>query len=413
MKSAKLTILVLLLAGGAWAGTEKVLYSFRGGSDGASPYDTGHLVRDGSGNFYGTTYQGGRCGAGTVFELSSSGRETVLHDFCLSDGGYPFGGVILDLSGNVYGTTEGGGTGNGGIIFKLKRKSNGEWSESVLHSFSGLDGAHPFAGLIGDAAGNLYGTTAVGGTGVALGGVAYEISSSGVYSVLYNFCSVSGCTDGQAPFGGMAMDEKSHLYGTTSEGGTSGKGTVFELSKSGGIWTETVLHSFAGGNSDGAYPMYGSPTLGTPTGKKKETLIFGVTTKGGTSNEGTAFEIVRSTTGRAFTVLHSFTRSVGTSPFGTLVNVKGRLFGTTGFNGSSCCGTVFELTRKNKTWSKTVLYSFTGGSDGGYPYSGVIADSSGNLYGVTYTGGRNTYGVVFKVKPSSTSRRAHTQSSWN
>lgn len=403
MKSAKLTMFVLLLAAGAWASTEKVLYNFAGGSDGASPYDTGHLVRNSSGNFYGTTYQGGSCGAGTVFEVSSAGEETVLHNFCLGgDGGYPFGGVILDSSGNIYGTTEGGGSTDCGTVFELKHESNGEWSKGVLHVFGGPDGEHPFAGLIMDAAGNLYGTTAMGGARVALGGVAFEISSSRTYSVLHSFCSLSGCADGQLPFGGLTMDRRGNLYGTTSAGGANGLGTVFELSKSGGGWTETVLHSFAGGNSDGAYPMYGSLTLGTRAGKKKESSIFGVTTQGGASNKGTAFEIVTSTTTTSptYTVLHSFgTRSGGASPFGTLVNVEGRLFGTTAFKGSSCCGTVFELTQKNKTWVETVLYSFTGGGDGGSPYSGLVADSSGNLYGVANSGGRSTYGVVFKVKP--------------
>src|ERR1700680_570877 len=177
IRAATILTLVLLLTGGAWAGTEKVLYSFVGGSDGASPYDTGLLVRDSSGNFYGTTYQGGSCGAGSVFKLSSGGKETVLHTFCLGgDGGYPFGGVILDSSGNVYGTAGGGGPGDGGIVFVLKRKANGEWTESVLHSFSGPDGKGPFDGLIMDAAGNLYGTASEGGPEVAFGGVVYEIS---------------------------------------------------------------------------------------------------------------------------------------------------------------------------------------------------------------------------------------------
>jgi uncharacterized repeat protein (TIGR03803 family) len=401
-KAATILTVVLLLAGGAWAGSEKVLHSFGGGGDGASPYDTGVLVRDRAGNFYGTTYQGGSCGAGTVFELSSGGKETVLHNFCLGgDGGYPFGGVILDSSGNIYGTTEVGGPINGGTVFELKRKANGKWSERVLHRFSGPDGKGPFAGLIRDAAGNLYGTASEGGTQVFFGGVAYEIASSGKYRVLYNFCSLPGCADGQLPVGGLTMDRKGNLYGTTSEGGASGMGAVFELSKSGSTWTETVLHSFAGGNNDGAYPLYGTPTVGTrKVGRKTETVIFGVTTHGGAGNQGTVFEIVKSTMGWRFAVLHNFgARGGGASPFGTLVSVKGKLIGTTGFNGSSCCGTVFELTQNKKTWSETVLYSFTGGGDGGFPYSGVVADSSGNLYGVAYTGGSSTYGVVYKVKP--------------
>jgi uncharacterized repeat protein (TIGR03803 family) len=401
-KTAAVFIAVLLLAGGAWAGTEQVLYSFAGGSDGASPYDTGVLARDHSGNFYGTTYQGGSCGAGTVFEVSSAGDEAVLHNFCLGgDGGYPFGGVILDSSGNIYGTAEGGGPLNGGMVFELKRASNGQWNETVLHFFSGPDGKGPFDGLIMDAAGNLYGTASEGGTHVAFGGVVFEISRSGTYSVLYNFCALAGCADGQLPLGGLTMDKKGSLYGTTSQGGASNLGTLFKLSRSPNGWRETVVHSFAGGRNDGAYPTDGTPTLGTRNiGTKKENVIFGVTTRGGASNHGTAFEIVQAKTGWRFTVLHSFrVRSGGTSPYGTLVKVGSKLFGTAAFEGSSCCGTVFQLTQKNKIWVETVLYSFTGGADGGYPYSGVLADSDGNFYGVAYTGGSASWGVVYKVKP--------------
>jgi uncharacterized repeat protein (TIGR03803 family) len=402
VKTAAILTAVLLLASAARAGTEKVLYNFAGGTDGASPYDTGALIRDGAGNFYGTTYQGGSCGAGTAFEVSSAGKETVLHDFCLGgDGGYPFGGVILDSSGNVYGTTEGGGPANGGTVFELKRASNGEWSEIVLHSFIGPEGKGPFDGLIMDADGNLYGTASEGGPYVAFGGVVFEISSSGTYSVLYNFCSLSNCADGQLPLGGLSMDENGNLYGTTSQGGTSNRGTVFQLSKSGSGWTETVLHSFAGGRSDGAYPLSASPTLSTrQVGRKTETVIFGVTTYGGARNKGTAFEITESITGWKLTVLHNFgTRKGGALPYGTLVNIRGKLFGTAGSNGTSCCGTVFRLTQKNHTWVETVLYNFTGSDDGGDPYSGVVADSDGNLYGVADSGGSGTWGVLYEVKP--------------
>ncbi len=407
IRLATIFTVVLLLATGAWAGTEKVLYNFAGGTDGASPYDTGVLVRDGAGNFYGTTYQGGSCGAGTVFEVARTGEETVLHNFCLGgDGGYPFGGVILDSSGNVYGTTEGGGPANGGTVFELKRAPSGEWSEIVRHSFNGPEGKGPFDGLIMDADGNLYGTASEGGSRATFGGVVFEISSSGTYSVLYNFCSLSNCADGQLPLGGLSMDGTGNLYGTTSQGGTSNRGTVFQLSKSGGGWTETVLHSFAGGRSDGTYPLYASPTLSTrQVGRKTETVIFGVTTYGGARNQGTAFEITESEvtesmTSWKFTVLHSFgTRRGGASPYGTLVNIRGKLFGTAGFDGTSCCGTVFQLAQEHKTWVETVLYNFMGTDDGGYPYSGVLADSDGNLYGVADTGGSGTWGVLYKVKP--------------
>jgi uncharacterized repeat protein (TIGR03803 family) len=236
---------------------------------------------------------------------------------------------------------------------------------------------------------------------VAFGGVVFKISSTRIYSVLYDFCALSACADGQLPLGGLAMDKKGNLYGTTSEGGASNLGTLFKLSKSGNGWREAVLHSFAGGLSDGAYPTDGSPTLSTRNiGTKKQNVIFGVTTRGGADNHGTAFEMAQFKAGWRFSVLHSFSaRSGGTSPYGTLVNIRGKLFGTAAFRGGSCCGTVFRLTQKNKTWVETVLYSFTGGADGGYPYSGVVADSDGNLYGVAYTGGSGTWGVVYRVKP--------------
>jgi uncharacterized repeat protein (TIGR03803 family) len=400
MRVATILTMFLILADGAWAGSEKVLYSFAGGTDGANPYDAGVLVRDRAGNFYGTTYQGGSCGAGTVFELSSSGKETVLHNFCLgSDGGYPFGGVIVDGSGEVYGTTEGGGPAMNGTVFKLKRGSNGVWTETMLHMFSGTDGKGPFTGLVMDEAGNLYGTASEGGTEVAFGGVVFEIAGSGAYKVLYDFCSLSHCSDGFLPMGGLTLDRQGNLYGTTSEGGAHGQGTVFELSKSGKTWTETVLHHFAGGHSDGAFPLYGSLTLGTrKVGSKRQSVVFGVTTGGGADDQGTAFEMMNSSTGWTFSLLHSFDkRGGGTSPYGTLVNVKGKLFGTAAFGGRSCCGTLFELTQKDKAWIETVLYNFTGGADGGYPLSGVVADFNGSLYGVANIGGTGTYGAVYRV----------------
>jgi uncharacterized repeat protein (TIGR03803 family) len=394
--------LAWLLPLGAWAGSEKVLYNFGGGSDGANPYDTGLLVRDRDGNFYGTTYQGGACGDGTVFELSNGGQETVLHSFCLGkDGGFPFGGVILDPAGNVYGTTEVGGPLNGGTVFEMVRQANGQWKERVLHSFSGSDGKGPFNGLIRDAAGNLYGVASEGGSEAAFGGVVFEISRSGTYNVLYNFCSQHDCVDGQLPVGGLAMDKSGSLYGITGQGGMHSKGAVFKLSKSSGAWKETVLHSFAGGNGDGAYPLYGGPTLAMRTVQgKKRLVIFGVTTLGGSKDKGTAFEIVESTSDHKFSVLHNFgTGRDGALPYGTLISVKGRLYGTTGFRGNSCCGTVFELTEKNHIWEETVIYSFRGGEDGGYPYSGVEVDANGNLFGVANTGGSGKSGVVFEVEP--------------
>jgi uncharacterized repeat protein (TIGR03803 family) len=395
IKWATILTVVLLSAVGAWAGTETVLYNFTNGSDGGLPIDAGLLVRDSSGNLYGTTFQGGSCGYGTVFELSGS-TETVLHNFCpATDGGLPYGGVILDSSGNIYGTTSQYGSGACGTVFKL---SGGIFS--VLHSFTcGSDGSSPYGGVVQDKNGNLYGTTYGGGDANG-DGVAFGISSSGTFSVIYTFCSASNCADGQSPQGGLAIDTRGNLYGTTVAGGASNQGTVFELSNSGGGWTETVLHSFAGSSKDGAFPSFGSLTLGTETvGTKTKSVIFGVTGQGGAKNDGTVYQLIKSATGYRFSLLHSFSVRSGANPLGTLTLLSGTLYGTTELGGKTGSGSVFELIKGTKGWALTVLYSFKGRADGTYPHSGVVADSSGNLYGVAEEGGSSKSGVVYEVTP--------------
>jgi uncharacterized repeat protein (TIGR03803 family) len=310
--------------------------------------------------------------------------------------------VILDSSGNIYGTTSSGGSGGCGTVFALSGSTL-----TTLYSFTcGTDGGTPLAGVIRDRSGNLYGTAQSGGTNSA--GVAYEVTSSGTFNVIYSFCSYLGCPDGAQPEGGLAMDASGNLYGTTIIGGTSDYGTVYELSKTGNGWNETVLHSFTG--SDSAYPTYASPTLGTQIiGKKKQRVIFGVTEQGGgAADMGTAFEMVRSKSGYTLTVLHSFIGQYGDgmNPYGTLIYLKGKLFGTTSGSGNSNYGSVFELTQDKNIWHEAVLHNFTdSGGDGGNPYSRVVADSSGNLYGVTAiggsgNGGRNAGGgIVYEVTP--------------
>jgi hypothetical protein len=232
--------------------------------------------------------------------------------------------------------------------------------------------------------------------------------------VIYTFCSVSACADGQYPEAGLAMDAKHNLYGTTYQGGVKGCymgfgcGTVFELSpQSGGGWNETVLHQFAStGAGNGAYPNLGTLILSTrQVGKTKEGVIFGITFEDGTSGFGTVFEMVQAKKGYTFTVLHSFAGSGGDGgwPLGMLFNEKGKLVGTTLIGGSGGYGTIFELTnakgKKKESWTENVIYSFTNGSDGGYPESGVLAGSNGDLYGVASAGGNNGYGVVYTVTP--------------
>lgn len=400
---AKLTILgvVLLAATCAWGGTETVLYSFSGGSDGA--YGGGLPARDSSGTLYGTTLEGGSCGDGTVFKLLGDGTKTVLYNFCGSDGSDPFGDVTLDSSGTIYGTTYAGGSNDCGTVWELSGSTL-----TTLHTFTcGNDGGSPWAGVIRDKSGNLYGTTFGGGTSNS--GVAYEISTSGTFSVIHNFCP-DNCihrTDGVNP-NALAIDTAGNLYGTTSYGGDfnctdgngSGCGTVFEILKSRGGWREKVLHSFR--YRDGITPLAGPTLATTKVGKKMQNVIFGVTYLGSGNTGGNVFEMIKSKGGYSFKVIHALTGSEGCCSTHTLTIARGKLYGTASLGGSGG-GTVFKLVQKGKSWSGTVVYSFTGGSDGKYPISGVAADSSGNLYGEAQGGGStNCYagcGVVYRVTP--------------
>jgi uncharacterized repeat protein (TIGR03803 family) len=246
-------------------GKETVLYSFKGGTDGAGPHAS--LVQDTAGNLYGTTVDGGAFGWGTVFKLDKSGVEAVLHNFGVgADGQDPIGGLVPDAAGNLYGTTAFGGAFLNGTVFKLDKGG----SYTVLYSFGdGADGAAPYAGLVRDKAGNLYGTTYLGG-GYGWGTV-FKLDTSGHESVGHSFALVA---DGELPFAALVRDAAGNLYGTTTQGGgTSNYGTVFKLDKDG---KETVLHSFTGG-ADGAWPYAGLI-------RDKAGNLYGTTAGGGTGS---------------------------------------------------------------------------------------------------------------------------------
>jgi uncharacterized repeat protein (TIGR03803 family) len=231
-------------------GKQTLLYSFTGiKGDGEDPY-IGNLARDAEGNLYGTTGFGGiydqscSLGCGIVYRVDENGEETVLHRFNGNgvDGFSPGSGVVRDSSGNLYGTTGGGGTFGIGTVFEV----NASGKETILYSFSGgIDGGGPLAGLIMDSKGNLYGTAPFGGSGFA--GVVFQVDPSGSETVLYSF---TGGADGGSPSAGLLLDSAGNLYGTTFGGGANGLGTVFKVTPSGG---ETVLYSFTGG-ADGLNP---------------------------------------------------------------------------------------------------------------------------------------------------------------
>lgn len=389
---------LLIFARPAQAQTETVLYSFCSQpscADGANPY--GGLVMDKKGNLYGTTYGGGTYIDGTIFKLSRTGSLTVLHSFNNDgmDGYFPYSGLVKDKKGNFYGTASNGGTYNCGAVFKFSPSGG----ETILFSFSSptgdADGCDPYAGLVIDGLGNLYGTTAVGGAYNNYGTV-FELSASGNQTPLYSFAGPNG--DGANPYAGVILDKQGNLYGTTTVGGVSDFGTVFKVSPSG---EETVLYNFAGG-TDGRNP-YGA------LAKDGAGNLYGTTAYGdeyGNSGGGIVFELVYSKKTQTYTekVLYSFgsQSSDAVHPFaGVIMDRNKNLYGTTRYGGAYGNGTVFELvySKDTKKYSEKVLYSFTGGADGQGPYDGLIMDSQGNLYGTTWVGGANGWGTVFKLTP--------------
>ncbi len=374
-----------------------VLYSFKSGNDGDDGRDphAGPLVKL-KGKLYGTTVYGGgpcpaRCFGGTVFAITTSGSETVLHSFEVGpeDGKNPRAGVI-NVAGTLYGTTVAGGVASCycGTVFKVTLSG----AETVLHSFAGEpDGFGPEYGLL-DVDETLYGTTANGGTNGD--GTVFAVTTSGTETVLHSF---AGDPDGAHPKSGL-INVNGTLYGTTFYGGSNcsshgGCGTVFTITASG---AETVLYSFKGGSGDGEYPTQAA--LLDVNG-----ALYGTTKRGGTKNRGTVFSITAS---GAETVLHSFGSSGdGIYPYGGLVDVNGTLYGTTSNGGSvSCgvrygnipgCGTVFSITTSGK---ETVLHSFGAPKDGKYPYSGLI-NVGDTIYGTTTAGGAKDAGIVFSLSP--------------
>jgi uncharacterized repeat protein (TIGR03803 family) len=364
--------------GGAW--TESVLYTFCSDpncTDGETPF--AGLIQDAAGNLYGTTAYGGANNGGTVFKVDTAGQETVLYSFCsvpqgnnCLDGENPYAGIIQDSAGNLYGTTSEGGANTGcydgcGTVFKVSSAGK----ETVLYNFCSVnepvacsDGNEPRAGLIQDSEGNLYGTTALGGADLdgifGGGGTVFKVDSAGKETVLYSFCSSGGCTDGYGPIAGLIQDSAGNFYGTTNGGGANtfaddgdGGGTLFKLDAAG---TETVLYSFCsqgGGNcTDGLAPKGGVIEDASDN--------FYGTTYGGGAN--------------------------------TYPDVCG-----------DGCGAVFKVDSAGR---ETVLYSFCPDqdecTDGAFPLSGLIEDSVGNLYGTASGGGASGVqnldaGTVFKL----------------
>jgi len=390
-------LFLTLTAQPAHGQTYKVLYTFTGWADGANP--RAGLTMDAGGNLYGTAYQGGPGGDGTVYRLKRSGANWVFDRLYIFPGGSggaaPWGGVVFGPDGALYGTTTADAT-----VFGLRPQPKVcynalcLWMHTVLH---GLDSAPLFGSLIFDPSGNIYNTTVLGGLGV---GSVFELTPSGgdwTETVVYNF-SGSG-SDGWAPYHGVVRDDAGNLYGTTLYGGDMttcanyGCGTVFRLTPSGTGWTQDLLHRFQGGD-DGAF-LYAGLIAG-PSGN-----LYGATNAGGPSGGGTVFELTPSGDGWTYSVIYRFTGEC--FPVGNLViDPAGNLYGTCSGNGY-VNGSVFKLTPSVSSWTYTSLHDFAGGSDGVGPMGDLMRDASGNLYGTTYAGGSSNCdggcGVVWEVTP--------------
>jgi uncharacterized repeat protein (TIGR03803 family) len=393
---------------------ESVIYRFQGYSDGCAPY--GGLISDKAGNFYGTT--SGSCtpeSYGSVFELSPpppiGGRwtETVLYSF--SGGSFrvgPMAGLIFDQAGNLYGITFAGGVGT---AFQLSppAKKGDPWTETNIYTFQG--GAQPRGDLVFDKAGNLYGVTALGGEKGH--GAVFQLTPSqgGAWTetVIHSFNG----HDGANPQSGPIITPAGNLIGALEFGpDNSNFGAVYELKApvtKGGAWTERVLYSFKGGSDASGSSRLVFDHKGN---------LDGVGSGGGEFGQGAVFQLSRQGSSWAESVLYSFCAQSncadGYEPIGSLtVDKAGNIYGTTEFggNGPTCrplpsCGTVFQLKPQGGAWTETVLYSFKHGRDAHNPVAPLAFGKFGVLYGTTPLGGTlagQCYligcGAVFKVRP--------------
>ncbi len=372
---------------------QTILHSFTNTPDGE--YPAASLLLDSKGNLYGATEAGGTLQGGTIFEINPAGTETILHSFPIDPEGaasMPMGALVKDAKGNLYGSTWEGGSASGGTIFKLAP----DGQETDLHVFTGQagDGFLSKAGVTLDKKGNLYGTTIMGGAsgnGTSGYGTVYKVDRFGNESVLYNF---TGKEDGAYPFASLLLDSTGNLYGTTYDGGDlscqppNGCGTVFEVDPSG---NETVLYSFTG-----AYPDYGLSPVGGLV-RDKSGNLYGTTSYGGIPPyHGNVFKLTP--TGE-ITNLYSFTGSNGDGewPASNLtIDGQGNLYGATSYGGSpncsSGCGVVFKIAPDGQ---ESILFTFTGTGTGFEP--SALIRHEGALYGVTTGGGASTVGTIFKL----------------
>jgi uncharacterized repeat protein (TIGR03803 family) len=387
----------LFLPIAAPAQTVRILHAFSG-PDGA--YASGRLVFDSAGNLYGTTYNGGeKRDNGVVYELSpaadGSWTETVIYSFAGgNDGKNPHAGIIFDKAGNLFGTTFMGGRYDAGTVFELSPAIGGGWTEKVLYSFlpHHNDAITPSFPLVMDASGNLFGCALGGAEGI---GAVFELTpvANGRWkeSVI-----LDGDVDGSY-FQGLAFDQAGNLYVEAFYGGTAGNGTIQRLTHTAAGWQRGIVHSFQAG-SDGSNPE-GGLTFQPPN------RILGVTPSGGTFDYGTAFKLVPAQGGTwSETILYNFGTDGGSSDaispiFPLTIGGPGKVFGLTGAGGSLGQGAAFELTDTSEGWAENILYSYPGGQTPENANDGFVLDGAGNLYAVDSYQTPDNYGAVYEITP--------------
>ncbi len=333
-----------------------------------------------------------------------AGTEQIIYSFAGdADGEYVDSDLVIDRAGNIYGTSVQGGAFGTGTVFQLTPSAAG-WIHTVLYSFTGgADGGQPYKGVVLDGQGNLYGTAVVGGTGgscVEAGcGVVYKLSNSGgvwTETVIYNF---TGGNDGYGPGAPLVFDKAGNLYGTTPTGGARAQGVVFQLRPVSGTWKFKLLHTFTGGADGGG----GSAGRLLPDNLGN---IYGVATVGGAYGSGTAYRLSQGTNGSwTFKTLYAFKGQPDAGfPYGGLVrDQSGNLYGTTYYDGANDLGSVYVLhPMPGDVWKEKVLHSFSAGSGGNSSIATLVFDDAGNLYGTTSEGGAGcSCGTIFKLTKGS------------
>ncbi len=398
----------------ATAQTEAVIHAFQSTKkyDGLGPSWNG-LVPDPSGALYGATTQGGANGFGAVYKLSPPAQaggtwnENVLYSFkgTGADGKNPQGNLLL-VGKKIYGTTQQGGASGNGIVYELDppAQAGGAWTETVIYTFTGgADGKDPVAGLILGKRGVLYGTATNGGDANGDGvvfGLIPPASAGGTWTqhVLHAF---QGGSDGREPIAALVSDSSGALYGVTYQSGQYGFGGVYKLTppaSGSGPWSNTVLYAFQDGN-DGGGPIC--------------TLVFdhagalyGTTADFTQTTKGTAFQLVPPSGGSGSWTLNTLFafqdgNDGGFPSSGVIFDTSGALYGNTTQGGSTGLGAAFKLTPPSSgsgAWIETVLHTFSGGTDGIFPYAPLVLVGS-TLYGTTNGGGVANAGTAFQITP--------------